>query len=76
MIGRSPRVRSYVPRIGEAITTNDASRWRDRSRLRVQPLTVWAGPTDTAVIPETDEKTDPNGKVGVGLLAMLFGLVP
>jgi hypothetical protein len=41
---------------------------------RCQP--VWAGPTDTAVIPETDDKTDPNGKVGVGLLSMLLGLVP
>jgi hypothetical protein len=28
------------------------------------------------VIPETDDKTDPNGKVGVGLLSMLLGLVP
>ncbi len=37
---------------------------------------VWAGPTDTAVIPETDDKTDPNGKLGVGLLNTLLGLVP
>ena len=41
---------------------------------RCQP--VWAGPTDTSVIPETDDKTDPNGKLGVGLLSMLLGLVP
>jgi hypothetical protein len=41
---------------------------------RCQP--VWAGPTDTAVIPETDDKTDPNGKLGVGLLNTLLGLVP
>jgi hypothetical protein len=41
---------------------------------RCQP--VWAGPTDTAVIPETDDKTDPNGLVGVGLLSMLLGVVP
>ena len=37
---------------------------------------VWAGPTDTAVIPETDDKTDPNGRLGVGLLSTLLGLVP
>jgi hypothetical protein len=37
---------------------------------------VWAGPTDTAVIPETEDKTDPNGLVGVGLLSTLLGLVP
>jgi hypothetical protein len=41
---------------------------------RCQP--VWAGPTDTAVIPETDEKTDPNGRLGVGLLSTLLGLAP
>ena len=41
---------------------------------RCQP--VWAGPTDTAVIPETDDKTDPNGVLGVGLLSTLLGLVP
>jgi hypothetical protein len=41
---------------------------------RCQP--VWAGPADTAVIPETDDKTDPNGKLGVGLLSILLGLVP
>jgi hypothetical protein len=41
---------------------------------RCQP--VWAGPSDTAVIPETDDKTDPNGKLGVGLLSTLLGLVP
>jgi hypothetical protein len=41
---------------------------------RGQP--VWAGPTDTAVIPETDDKTDPNGKLGVGLLNTLLGLAP
>ena len=37
---------------------------------------VWAGPTDTAVIPETDDKTDPNGRLGVGLLSTLLGLAP
>jgi hypothetical protein len=41
---------------------------------RCQP--VWAGPTDTAVIPETDDKTDPNGVLGVGLLSTLLGLAP
>lgn len=41
---------------------------------RCQP--VWAGPTDTAVIPETDDKTDPNGLLGVGLLNTLLGLAP
>jgi len=37
---------------------------------------VWVGPTDTAVIPVTDDKTDPNGRLGVGLLSTLLGLVP
>ena len=41
---------------------------------RCQP--VWAGPTDTSVIPEADDKTDPNGLLGVGLMSLLTGLVP
>jgi hypothetical protein len=41
---------------------------------RCQP--VWAGPTDTSVIVEADDKTDPNGLLGVGLMSLLTGLVP
>jgi hypothetical protein len=41
---------------------------------RCQP--IWAGPTDTAVIPESDDKSDPNGRLGVGLLSTLLGLAP
>jgi len=37
---------------------------------------VWAGPTDTTVIPEDTDKTDPNGLLGVGLMTMLTGLLP
>jgi hypothetical protein len=41
---------------------------------RCQP--VFAGPTDTAVIPEDVDKTDPDGMTGPSLIALLGGLVP
>jgi hypothetical protein len=37
---------------------------------------VYAGPTDTSVIPEATDKTDPNGLAGPGLMALLGGLIP
>jgi hypothetical protein len=37
---------------------------------------VYAGPTDTSVIPETTDKTDPNGLAGPSLMALLGGLIP
>jgi hypothetical protein len=38
---------------------------------------VWAGPTDTTVIPATDDNSDPNGVGdGPGLFALLSGLIP
>jgi hypothetical protein len=37
---------------------------------------VWAGPTDTLVIPATDDNSDPNGVGdGPGLFALLVGLI-
>ncbi len=41
---------------------------------RCQP--AFAGPTDTAVIPEDVDKTDPDGMTGPSLIALLGGLVP
>lgn len=37
---------------------------------------VYAGPTDTAVIPEEVDKIDPNGLAGQSLVTLLTGLVP
>jgi hypothetical protein len=37
---------------------------------------VYAGPTDTSVLPETTDKTDPNGLAGPGLTTLLSGLIP
>lgn len=37
---------------------------------------VWAGPTDTSVIVEDTDRTDPNGLLGVGLMTLLTGLIP
>lgn len=37
---------------------------------------VYAGPTDTSVIPEDVDKTDPNGLAGPSLPGLLGGLVP
>ena len=37
---------------------------------------VYAGPTDTAVIPEEVDKIDPNGLAGQSLVTLLTGLIP
>ncbi len=37
---------------------------------------VYAGPTDTSVIPESTDKIDPNGLAGPSLIGLLSGLIP
>jgi hypothetical protein len=36
---------------------------------------VWAGPTDTTVLPQTDDIADPDGKAGTDFLALLASLL-
>ncbi|WP_105970021.1 phospholipase D-like domain-containing protein [Streptomyces geranii] len=72
----APTTSALWTRLAEPESAFDAVRDLLQSGGQGRCTPVWAGPTDTAVIPETDDKTDPNGKLGVGLLSTLLGLVP
>ncbi|HEY5179228.1 MAG TPA: hypothetical protein VIJ07_05555, partial [Dermatophilaceae bacterium] len=37
---------------------------------------VYAGPTDTSVLPEAVDTIDPNGLAGQSLVTLLTGLIP
>jgi hypothetical protein len=54
------------------ITPGDAQQALQNDRL-IQPL--WPGPSDTSVLPATDDMADPDGSDGATFLGLLGSLI-